>query len=56
MARATLRGLRVIVAGAGLAGLTAARELAMRGATVRVVEARSRIGGRVWTVRQLTAP
>lgn len=46
-----LRGTRVIVAGAGLAGLTAARELTRRGATVRVVEARDRIGGRVWTTR-----
>lgn len=44
-----LRGVRVIVAGAGLAGLTAARALTRRGATVRVVEARDRIGGRVWT-------
>ena len=52
MARTTLRGLHVIVAGAGLAGLTAAREVAMRGATVHVVEARARIGGRVWTVRR----
>ena len=52
MARTALRGLRVIVAGAGLAGLTAARELAMHGAAVHVVEARSRIGGRVWTLRR----
>jgi monoamine oxidase len=52
MARTTLRGLHVIVAGAGLAGLTAAREIAMRGATVHVVEARARVGGRVWTVRR----
>jgi monoamine oxidase len=46
-----LRGVRVIVAGSGLAGLTAARALARRGASVRVVEARDRIGGRVWTHR-----
>jgi monoamine oxidase len=46
-----LRGVRVIVAGAGLAGLTAARELSRRGANVRVFEARSRLGGRVWTTR-----
>lgn len=49
--RDELRGLRVIVAGAGLAGLTAARELTRRGATVRVIEARDRIGGRVYTAR-----
>jgi monoamine oxidase len=46
-----LRGIRVLVAGAGLAGLTAARALARRGASVRVIEARDRIGGRVWTYR-----
>lgn len=41
----------VIVAGAGLAGLTAARALEARGAAVTVVEARNRVGGRVWTLR-----
>jgi monoamine oxidase len=46
-----LRGVRVIVAGAGLAGLTAARALVRRGADVRVIEARNRIGGRAWTFR-----
>lgn len=46
-----LRGVRVLVAGAGLAGLTAAWALARKGAAVRVVEARDRIGGRVWTGR-----
>lgn len=47
----SLRGLSVIVAGAGLAGLTAAFELQRRGARVTVVEARARVGGRVWTRR-----
>ena len=46
----TLKGRRVAVIGGGLAGLTAARELAMRGAEVHVLEARKRLGGRVWTV------
>jgi monoamine oxidase len=41
----------VLVAGAGLAGLTAAFDLAAMGATVTVVEARDRVGGRVWTIR-----
>lgn len=39
----------VIVIGAGFAGATAARELAAMGLGVRVLEARDRIGGRVWT-------
>ncbi len=47
----SLRGTSVIVAGAGLAGLTAAYELQRRGARVTVVEARNRVGGRVWTRR-----
>lgn len=46
-----MHGVRVIVAGAGLAGLAAAWALARKGAAVRVVEARDRIGGRVWTSR-----
>ena len=46
-----LHGRSVIVAGAGLAGLTAAVDLMEAGAHVTVVEARDRIGGRVWTLR-----
>ena len=41
----------MVVAGAGLAGLAAARALEARGAAVIVVEARDRVGGRVCTVR-----
>jgi hypothetical protein len=41
----------VIVLGAGLAGLVAARELERRGFSVRVLEARDRIGGRAWLER-----
>ena len=37
----------MVVVGAGLAGLAAARELSARGASVVVVEARERVGGRV---------
>lgn len=41
----------VVVVGAGMAGLTVARELAARGRPVVVLEARDRIGGRIWTSR-----
>jgi monoamine oxidase len=46
-----LSGASVIVAGAGLAGLAAARDLSAMGAAVTVVEARDRVGGRVHTSR-----
>jgi monoamine oxidase len=51
MSARDLAGTRVVVAGAGLAGLSAARSLEARGAAVTVVEARDRVGGRVWTLR-----
>jgi monoamine oxidase len=39
----------VIVVGAGIAGLAAADRLTRSGARVQVIEARERIGGRLWT-------
>ena len=43
--------LQVAVVGAGAAGLAAARDLATAGAEVTVIEARDRIGGRLYTSR-----
>jgi monoamine oxidase len=39
----------IVVIGAGMAGLTAARALAEAGRKLLVIEAQSRIGGRIWT-------
>ncbi|MBS0223357.1 MAG: FAD-dependent oxidoreductase [Proteobacteria bacterium] len=47
---------RVVVVGAGMAGLVAARLLHDSGFAVTVFEARSRLGGRVWTDSSLGAP
>lgn len=44
-------GIDTLVIGAGVAGLTAARLLSGAGRSVVVLEARDRIGGRVWTDR-----
>jgi monoamine oxidase len=42
---------RIVVVGAGLSGLAAARTLTDAGCDASVVEARDRVGGRVWSVR-----
>jgi monoamine oxidase len=39
----------VIVIGGGFAGVTAAREIALRGRSVLLLEARDRLGGRTWS-------
>lgn len=47
---------RVIVVGAGMAGLVAADELARAGHDPVILEARQRVGGRVYTMREPFAP
>ena len=46
----------VVVVGAGVAGLAAARRLTEHGVRVTVLEARDRIGGRISTVRDSRVP
>jgi len=46
-----LHGTKVVVLGAGMAGLSAAYELCKSGYDCVVLEARDRVGGRNWTVR-----
>jgi monoamine oxidase len=43
----------VVVVGGGLAGLVTARELSRTGLSVVVLEARERLGGRVFTDHRL---
>ena len=52
----TPQKVEVIVIGAGIAGLAAARDLSIDGYDVLVLEARNRIGGRIWTSRDLGVP
>jgi monoamine oxidase len=46
------KGQRVVILGAGIAGLTAAYELSKAGYEVIILEAKSRAGGRSYTVRR----
>ena len=46
----------IIVVGAGVAGLAAARHLTAAGRHVLILEARSRLGGRILTVRDALSP
>jgi monoamine oxidase len=42
--------MKIVVIGAGISGITAARELKALGYDVSIVEARDRIGGRIHTI------
>ena len=44
-------GTKVVILGAGIAGLSAAYELGKAGYDCTVLEARDRVGGRNWTIR-----
>lgn len=44
--------MRVAVVGAGISGLRAAMLLEKKGAEVEVFEARDRVGGRTWTIKE----
>jgi monoamine oxidase len=48
------KGKKVIILGAGIAGMTAAYELRKAGFDCTILEARNRPGGRNWTVREGT--
>ena len=47
-----MRDIDTLIIGAGAAGLAAAAELARAGRSALVLEARDRIGGRVWTLKE----
>lgn len=47
---------QIIVIGAGIAGITAAKKLQAQGYRVIILEGRDRIGGRIWTDNSLGVP
>ncbi len=55
-ANAAKSGQSAIVIGAGIAGLAAAQQLQQAGWQVTVLEARDRVGGRIWTDRSMGRP
>src|SRR5215468_4673022 len=50
--RGSAHGTKVVILGAGVAGLSAAYELGRAGYDCTVLEARDRVGGRNWTIRR----
>src|SRR5699024_8739552 len=47
---------KVVIIGAGFAGLVAARELQTAGIDYEILEAKDRIGGRAWTEERMGRP
>ena len=48
----SVEGVKILVLGAGIGGMTAAYELSKSGYEVQILEARNRPGGHSWTVRR----
>lgn len=46
----------VLIIGAGAAGLIAAKKLHEAGCSIKILEARNRLGGRIWTERSRLFP
>jgi monoamine oxidase len=54
LAKGEAHGAKVVILGAGVAGLSAAYELGKAGYDCLVLEARDRVGGRNWSIRRGT--
>jgi len=56
MQQPIVRDARIVIIGAGAAGLAAAHELSTHGLQPLVLEARKRLGGRIWTLHEPDLP